>query len=173
MRGVETREQGIENPKRSKSRWVVEDQEKEERKGARFSKWGREMRRSGQDKVGKRTKFEQQGSLRHNSDSGKYSQCFTFSTFCHNRALFQNGFNNFFSPSKFYALNCAHRDLQSSRNISAPYTRFMPQDNPVLDVYRQSLCLHAWFVLRCNVMCTATCGPLYRQTNLWNRPQES
>lgn len=131
------------------------------------------MRRSGQDKVGKRTKFEQQGSLRHNSDSGKYSQCFTFSTFCHNRALFQNGFNNFFSPSKFYALNCAHRDLQSSRNISAPYTRFTPQDNPVLDVYRQSLCLHAWFVLRCNVMCTATCGPLYRQTNLWNRPQES
>lgn len=100
MRGVETREQGIENPKRSNSRWVVEDQEKEERKGARFSKWGREMRRSGQDKVGKRTKFEQQGSLRHNSDSGKYSQCFTFSTFCHNRALFQNGFNNFFSPLK-------------------------------------------------------------------------
>ena len=31
----------------------------------------------------------------------KYSQRFTFSTFCYVTALFQNGFNSFFS-SKFY-----------------------------------------------------------------------
>ncbi len=35
------------------------------------------------------------------SASGKYSKCFTFSTFCYVTALFQNGLNLLFS-SKFY-----------------------------------------------------------------------
>ena len=33
--------------------------------------------------------------------------------------------------------HCAHRDLQSSRIFSVPFPRFVPQDNPVSEVYRQ------------------------------------
>ena len=35
--------------------------------------------------------------------------------------------------------HCAHWDLQSSRIFSVPFPRFVPQDNPVSEVYRQFL----------------------------------
>ena len=41
----------------------------------------------------------------------------------------------------------AQWDLQSSRIFSVPFPIFVPQDNPVSEVYGQFLWLHAWFVL--------------------------
>ena len=56
--------------------------------------------------------------------------------------------------------HCAHWDLQSSRIFSVPFPWFVPQVNPVSEVYRQFLSLYAWFVA---LTCTVNCGTLYRQ----------
>lgn len=54
---------------------------------------------------------------------------------------------------------CAHRDLHSSRNCSAPFCRFMPPDNPVSEVCRELL----WLQARCALWRTVSHGVLYRQ----------
>jgi len=55
--------------------------------------------------------------------------------------------------------HCAHWDLQWCRNVSVPFSRSVPQYNPVWAVYRQCLGPHG---LVCALTCTVNCGTLYR-----------
>ena len=52
------------------------------------------------------------------SASGKYSQRFTFSTFCYVTALFQNGLNSFFSSKSLHTI--PHND-----NVKKVFLRFL------------------------------------------------